>query len=105
MNINQVTIRDVNLLPYANEFFKKFIGYKVISLVDFFSSYDQLKLNIESRNLIAFATPLGLLQQTTVPIKGTNLVAQFVRTITKILERHILHHTLPFLDNIIVKSL
>jgi len=40
MNINQVTIRDVNLLPYANEFFKKFIGYKVISLVDFFSGYN-----------------------------------------------------------------
>ena len=57
-----------------------------MSLVDFFSSYNQLELNIESRNLMAFITPLGLLQQITVPIKGTNLVAQFIRTITKILE-------------------
>ena len=32
-------------------------------------------------------------------------MAQFVRTITKILERHISHHTLPFLDNITVKGL
>ena len=40
-----------------------------------------------------------------VPIGGINLVAQFVRTITKILERYIPHYTLPFLDNIIVKGL
>ena len=35
---------------------------------------------------------------------GTNSVAQFVRTITKILERHIPHHALPFLDDITVKG-
>ena len=40
----------------------------------------------------------------TVPIGGINLVAQFIRTITKILERHILYYALPFLDNIIVKG-
>jgi len=40
-----------------------------------------------------------------VSIGGTNLVAQFIRTITKILERHIPYYALPFLDNIIVKGL
>ena len=40
-----------------------------------------------------------------VPIKITNSVAQFVKTITKILEQHISHHALPFLDNITVKGL
>ena len=40
-----------------------------------------------------------------VPIEGINSVAQFIRTITKILERHILYHALLFLDNIIVKGL
>ena len=61
MNINRVTIRDANLPLYANEFSKEFTRCKVMSLVDFFSSYNQLELNIESRNLIAFITPLGLL--------------------------------------------
>ena len=56
-----MTIRDVNLPLYTNKFSKEFIGYKVISLVDFFSGYNQLELDIESRNLIAFITPLGLL--------------------------------------------
>jgi len=70
-----VTIRDVNLPLYTNEFSEEFAGCKVMSLVDFFSSYNQLELNIESRNLMAFIIPLGLLQQTTVPIGGTNSVA------------------------------
>ena len=61
MNINQVIIRDINLLLYTNKFSKEFIGYKVISLVDFFSGYNQLEFNIKSRNLMAFIIPLGLL--------------------------------------------
>ena len=45
-----------------------------MSLVDFFSSYNQLELDIESRNLMAFITLLGFLQQIIVPIGGTNSV-------------------------------
>ena len=56
-----MTIRDANLPLYANKFSKEFAKYKVIFLVDFFSSYNQLELNIESRNLMAFKIPLGLL--------------------------------------------
>jgi len=61
ININRVTIRDANLPLYANEFSKEFAGCKVISLVDFFFRYNQLELDIESRNLTAFIIPLGLL--------------------------------------------
>ena len=68
MNINRVTIRDANLPPCADKFSEEFAGCKVMTLVDFFSSYNQLELDVESRNLTAFATPLGLLQQTTVPM-------------------------------------
>ena len=63
-----------------------------------------MELNIKSRNLIAFIIPLGLLRQTTVPIGGTNSVAQFIRTIIRILEKYIPYYTLPFLDNITVKG-
>ena len=85
-------------------FFKEFTRYKVIFLVNFFSSYNQLELNIESKNLIAFTALLKLLQQITVPIGGTNSVTWFIKTITKILKHHIPHYTLPFLDDITVKG-
>ncbi len=52
-----------------------------------------------------FHTPLGLLWQTTLLQGATNLVAQFVRIVTKILEDLIPHDCMPFLDNIGVKGL
>ena len=56
-----MTIRVANLPLYADEFSKEFTGYKVISLVDFFFNYNQLELDMESRNLIAFVILLGFL--------------------------------------------
>ena len=67
MKINRVIIRDANLPPFINEFFKKFIKYIIASLIDFFSSYDQIKLNEKSRDLIAFHISIGLLRMTTLP--------------------------------------
>jgi len=40
MEINRVTIRDTNLPPSVDEFFKEFTKYVIASLIDFFSSYD-----------------------------------------------------------------
>ena len=59
---------------------------------------------MKSRDLTAFQTPLGLLRQTTLPMGGTNSVAQFVRIVTKILEDLIPHDCMPFVDDIAVKG-
>jgi hypothetical protein len=40
ININRVTIKDTNLPPYVNKFSKEFIGYRIISLIDFFFNYN-----------------------------------------------------------------
>ena len=40
-----------------------------------------------------------------LPQGATNLVAQFVRVVTKILENLILHNCMLFLDNVRVKGL
>ncbi len=62
MEINRVIIRDVNLPPFINEFFEECTEYIIVFLIDFFSGYDQIKLNKKSRDLIIFHTPIGLLR-------------------------------------------
>ncbi len=62
MKINRVIIRDINLPPSINKFFKKFVGYIIAFLIDFFSSYNQIKLDEKSRDLIMFHTFIGLLR-------------------------------------------
>jgi hypothetical protein len=64
---NKYTIRDANLPLDTDGFSEDFAGCEIASLVDVFSSYDQVELAEKSRDLTAFDTPLGLLRQTTLP--------------------------------------
>ena len=66
IEINKCIIYNANLLLLVDKFFKEFVGYKVALLINFFSRYDQVKLDVKSRDLTAFQTPLGLLRITTL---------------------------------------
>ena len=103
-NINKVTIKDANLPPSPDEFAEEFAGQVIGSYLDFFSGYDQLELDKISRDLTAIMTDLGLLRQCTLLQGATNSVAQFVRVVTKILQDHIPHISIPFLDDIGIKG-
>jgi hypothetical protein len=105
VKLNKMTIRDTNLPPAVDSFSEEFSGYTVISLINFFSGYDQIKLDIKSRNITAFITPIRFLRQTTLSQKATNSITQFVRIVTKILQKHIPHICLPFINNIEIKGL
>ncbi len=61
----------------------------VASLIDFFSSYDQVELDKESQDLTGFQTPLGLMRMTMLPQGATNSLVQFMRIVTKFLAAHL----------------
>jgi hypothetical protein len=73
-------------------------------MIDFFSRYDQIELNVKSKDFTGFQTLIRLLRITTLPQGATNSVTQFVQIVTKVLEDLILEDCLPFLDNISVKG-
>jgi hypothetical protein len=102
--INGVTIRDANPPPNPDEFSEEFAGCVIMSLLDFFSGYDQVELHEDSRDITAFYTPLGLVRQCTLPMGTTNSVAEFVRVMTKICQDHIPHRCMPYLDDVCIKG-
>lgn len=102
--INGVTIRDALIPPGADEFSEEFGGCLLLSLLDLFSGYDQIELHPESRDLTTFATPLGLFRYCTIPMGGTNSVAQFMRAMNQILSDLIPHICRAFLDDLCVKA-
>jgi hypothetical protein len=61
-------------------------------------------LHKDSCDITAFYTPLSLVRQCTLPMGTTNLVAEFVRVITKICRDYILHRCIPYLDDVCVKG-
>jgi hypothetical protein len=44
-------------------------------MIDLFSRYDQIELDVKSKDLTGFQTPIGLLRMTTLPQGATNSVA------------------------------
>jgi hypothetical protein len=75
-----------------------------MSLLDFFSGYDQVELHPDSRDITAFYTPLGLVRQCTLPMGTTNSVAEFVRVMMKICRDHVPTRCLPYLDDVCIKG-
>ncbi len=105
IDMNQVTIRDANMPPLSDEFVESFAGCQMASIIDFFSGYDQVELDVRSRDIIAFQTPLRLLQMTRLPQGAINSPVQFIQIVTKILQKLIPHNCDPFMDDVGVKGL
>src|SRR5215471_19172859 len=104
MNINKYMIWNANLPPNMEEFVKEFASMAVFSMIDFFSEYDQVELDPESCDMMAFQTPMGLLQQTTLSQETTNSPAQFSCITRKILEHNISHDCEFYFNNMGVKD-
>ncbi|KAK6206862.1 putative gag-pol poly protein [Colletotrichum tabaci] len=102
--MNGVTLRDAALPPGADEFSEDFAMCQLLSLLDFFSGYDQVPLDPKSRDITTFSTPIGLLRMCTLPQGATNSVAQFMRVMTRILYDLIPHCCKAFLDDIAIKG-
>ena len=104
MNINQIIIRNANLFSIVDEFAEKFAKMTIISLINFFSEYDQIALNEKSRDFTTFMTSLELLRQITLSQRTINFVTQFVRVVIKILKDHISTKCRFFVNDIKVKK-
>ena len=89
----------------VDEFLEEFAKCQYTSLIDFFFRYNQLTLNVKSKDITAFITPLSLLKMTTLLQGAINLIAQFIRVIITILKDLFLAIAMLFIDNIKVKGL
>ena len=87
--LNVVTIKDASLPSTVDEFRQEFPEYPLILLLDLFSGYDQCSLAPESKDMIAFMTPFGLMRMATLPQGYTNGVQVFDRVIRKVLQEQI----------------
>jgi hypothetical protein len=75
--MNAVTLQDANLAPTADKFSERYARCKILSLMDLFSGYDYIVLDVDSRDITAFQTPTRLIQSCTMVQGATNLVGAF----------------------------
>ena len=75
--MNGVTLKDANIPPSVDEFAEDFGGVAMILVVNLFSGYDQIPLDIRSRDMTAFQSPIGLVRQMTLTQGWTGTVPVF----------------------------
>ncbi len=104
LKMNEVIIRDANLLFAMNEFSKEFVDCVIIFLMNLFFEYNQLSLIEKCRNMIAFMISFDLMRMITIFMNAINSMTQFVRMINKIIVDHVFHHAFSFVNDIEMKK-
>ncbi|GBG88014.1 hypothetical protein CBR_g46385 [Chara braunii] len=77
--LNAVTIRDASSLPQADLLAESHAGRGIYSLIDLYSGYDQLPLDVRDRPYTAMHIPVGQLQMQVTLMGFTNAVAEAQR--------------------------
>ena len=83
--LNAVSIRDAGGPPILDDFVEPFAGRQCYTVFDLFWGFDARRVHPYSRDLTAFATPLGLLRLTCMPMGYTNSPAEFQKCMVFIL--------------------
>ena len=73
----------------VDEFSEEFTGYLLILLLGLFLGYDQYSLALESRDMIAFIMPFGLMLMAMLLQGHTNGVQVFDQVIRKVVQEQI----------------
>ncbi|MBW0562754.1 hypothetical protein O181_102469, partial [Austropuccinia psidii MF-1] len=103
-DLNKVKIKDAGLPPNFDEFVGSFSGRASYGLGDIMGGCNERELDITTRPLTTFETPLVRLQLTRLPQGETNSVAVYQAQMTWILQAEIPEHLRIFIDDSGIKG-
>ena len=102
--LNSVTIRDSAVPPIAESFIEDYAGRSVYTVLDMYWGFHARTLDIESRDMTAFQTPLGTFRLTSLPMGYANAPAEFQSCMTFILEDEIPNVADVFIDDVPIRG-
>ena len=76
-NLNRSCLKDNYSLPKIDQILQRVVGAHRISMIDGFSSYNQIAVQLEDREKIAFTTPWGTFMYDKMPFGLMNAGATF----------------------------
>jgi hypothetical protein len=102
--LNAITIWHSRVPPILDHMAEQFAGHSCSTTLDLYVGYNEILIAETSRDLTTFQTPFGALQLVTLPMGWTGLVPVFHDDVTSILQPEILHLTIPYIDDVLVKG-
>jgi hypothetical protein len=102
--LNGVTIRDTGVPPILDEFVEAYAGRSIYSVLDMYWGFYARILDVASRDMTAFQTPLGTLRITSLPMGFTNSPAEFQACMVFILGDEIPEVAGVFIDDVPIRG-
>ena len=103
-DLNKASPKDDFPLPYIDVQVDNTAGHALLSFMDGFSRYNQIKMAFEDMEKTSFITPLGTYCYKVMPFGLKNAGATYQRAATTLLHDLIHNEVEVYVDGIIVKS-
>ena len=104
VELNKCTKVDAYLLPRIDDILSNFHGNSCFSICDLTSAFYNVKMDPQSKQYTAFASPFGVFQYTRLPMGVRNGPSVFQRLIDKVLTGLKYHCCLAYIDDIAIFS-
>ena len=102
--LNGISIRDSGVPPILEEFVEAYAGQSVYTVLDMYWGFHAQMLDVHSRDMTAFQTPLGVLRIASLPMGYTNSPAEFQACMMFILKDEVPDKAGVFIDDIPIKG-
>ena len=103
-DLNRACPKDSFLLPRINQFMDSTTGHKLLTFMDAFSRYNQIKMVEEDQEKTAFITSQGLYCYKVMPFGLKNARDTYQRLVNKMFSKQIGKNMEVYVDDMLVKS-
>ena len=103
-DLNKACPKDSFPLPRIDQLMDSTAGHKLLTFMDAFSGYNQIKMDEEDQEKIAFITSQGLYCYQVMPFGLKNAGATYQRLVNKMFNKQIGRNMEVYVDDMLVKS-
>ena len=103
-DLNKACPKDSFPLPRIDQLVDSTAGHKLLTFMDAFSGYNQIKMDEEDQKKTAFITSQGLYCYKVMPFGLKNAGATYQRLVNKMFNKQIGRNMEVYVDDMLVKS-
>ena len=103
-NLNKACPKDSFPLPMIDQLVDSIAGHKLLTFMDAFSGYNQIKMAEEDQEKTAFITSQELYCYKVMPFELKNAGATYQRLVNKMFNKQIGRNMEVYVDDMLVKS-
>ena len=104
-NLNKAYPKDSYPLPHIDQMVDSTAGHKLLSFMDAFSGYNQIRMDKVDQEKTSFITSQGLFCYKVMPFGLKNEGATYQRLVNRMFHPHIGRNVVVYVDHMLVKSL